>query len=108
MSRHLDAHGQPENHRFNAARRADRTIHEMLGLVKGLIVDGEVTEGEAQFLEHWIKANPESIATWPGDVLSARLTRVFTDGTVTEDERDDLLYFLQKMVGPDHGQHGHA
>jgi NAD-dependent DNA ligase len=25
---------------------------------------------------------------------------------VDDAEREDLLYFLQKMVGPDHGQHG--
>jgi len=78
----------------------------MLGLVKGVILDGEVTATEAQYLAHWINANPDSVASWPGRALADRLIRIFADGRVDNDEREDLLYFLQKMVGHDDGQHG--
>ena len=105
MAAELDAHGQP-NPRFNAARRADRAIHEMLGLVKGVIVDGTVSDSEAQYLAHWINANPEAVEFWPGRALADRLMQIFADGRIDEDEREDLLYFLQQMVGEDHGQHG--
>lgn len=95
----LDVHGQPLNLRWNAARRADRTLDEMLGLVKGVIVDGVVTEGEAQFLAHWINANPEAARIWPGNVLARRLQKIFADRVVDEEERDDLLGLLQSVTG---------
>jgi len=31
----LDDHGQPRNRRFNAKRRLDRSVDELLGLCKG-------------------------------------------------------------------------
>jgi hypothetical protein len=71
----------------------------MLGLVKGVIVDGEVTVGEAQYLAHWINANPEAVLCWPGSALAQRLQRIFADGYVSDDEREDLRHFLEKMVG---------
>jgi NAD-dependent DNA ligase len=73
----------------------------MLGLVKGVIVDGEVTVGEAQYLAHWINANPEAVLSWPGNALAQRLQRIFADGYVSDEEREDLRHFLEKMVGPD-------
>src|SRR5690606_18744619 len=35
-----------------------------------------------------------------------RLTRIFADHRVDDDEREDLLYFLQKLVGNDTAEHG--
>src|SRR5688500_15929067 len=99
----LDAHGQPLNKAFNRARRSDRAVHEMLGIAKGMIIDGVVTGDEAAFLSHWVRANPDCVACWPGDALAARLRRIYADGEVGEDERQDLLYFLQQMAGEDRG-----
>lgn len=80
----------------------------MLGLVKGVIVDGEVTVGEAQYLAHWIDANPEAVLNWPGDALAQRLRRIFADGYVSDEEREDLRHFLEKMVGTDTGANGNV
>lgn len=107
MRTQLDANGQPDP-AINAARRVDRAIHEMLGLVKGVIIDGVVTTGEAQYLASWINSNPESVHSWPGAALADRLNRIFADGQVDEDEREDLLFFMQNLAGPNHGQHGDA
>ncbi len=95
----LDQHNQPLDERWNAARRADRTIHEMLGLVKGIIADGIVSVEETIILNNWIAANPEASQMWPGDVLTDRLRSIFEDGVVTDEERNDLLHFLEQVTG---------
>jgi NAD-dependent DNA ligase len=105
MTAILDDNAQP-NSGFNAKRRLDRAVHEMLGLVKGVIVDGEVTAGEAQYLAHWINANPEAVKSWPGNAMAERLRRIFKDKRVDQAEREDLLYFLQELTGEDHDQKG--
>src|SRR5688572_18505339 len=94
----FDSDGQPPLG-FNAQLRRDRALHEMLGLVKGVIVDGEVTTAEAEFLADWINANPDATASWPGKAMAERLVRIFRDGFVSDEEKEDLLYFLQQLVG---------
>ena len=65
-----DADGQP-NPPFNAWRRNDRAIHELLGLAKGILADGVVMPAEVIELSRWILANAEPDSGWPIDVESA-------------------------------------
>lgn len=46
----LDPDGQALNLAFNRARRTERDVCELLGLAKGLLADGVVTESEATLL----------------------------------------------------------
>jgi NAD-dependent DNA ligase len=97
---HLDFDGQPHPS-YNFQARVDRAMHDMLGMCRMALADGEVTEAEAQLLAEWIAANGEVIETWPGDILYKRLYSIFDDGKVSRDERDDLADLLRKMVGGD-------
>lgn len=95
----LDPHGQPFNVRFNRARRAERDISEFLGLAKGLLADGEVTEGEARLVAEWVLAHPVACEQWPMPQLIARLERAFRDQQVDEAERKELAEVLASIVG---------
>ena len=46
----LDKNGQPINKEFGAARLNDQGIDELIGLCKGILCDGSVVQGEAEFL----------------------------------------------------------
>lgn len=94
-----DSHGQPLNTQFNAARRKDRDIAEMLGLAKGIIADGRVSRGEAVLLRDWSRQHPECVSAWPGNVLHDRFKRIFADGVVTPEEQTDLAELLRDLVG---------
>ena len=92
----------PDSHgRSPGDRGADRGIVEMLGLVRGVILDGSVSVEEAHQLARWVSDNPGIVDSWPGQALAGRLFRIFADGRVDDEEREDLLYFLRKLVGPD-------
>ena len=95
----LDAHGQPLSHDLNRARRIDRDIHEMLGLCKGIIVDGVVSEAEAAALRAFLDRRPEIRSQWPANVIAVRLERVFADGFVDNDERAELTELLTDVTG---------
>ena len=99
MKTTLDSDAQPLNTSLNAHRRSERDISEMLGLVKGILIDGKVTTAEAVLLEKWIEAHPDAIEGWPGNVIAERLHRMFADGKVTKAERSDLLELLTGLVG---------
>ncbi|HAW32731.1 MAG TPA: hypothetical protein DCY03_32270, partial [Planctomycetaceae bacterium] len=64
-----DAHGQPLSRTFNAARLNDRKIDELIGLCKGVLADGEVTQFEVEFLQNWLRNNQEISEHWPANVL---------------------------------------
>lgn len=94
----LDPHGQPYAP-VNAPRRTVRDLSEMLGVVKGVLFDGAVSEQEARALHDWIGAHGDVMREWPGSVLGDRLERIFRDGTITEMERRDLHDLLEDLVG---------
>lgn len=103
MRKPLNSEGQPNNSRFNSLRRADRDIAEMLGLLKGVLADGVVTEAEATLLREWTRAHPDAVSVWPGNVLAARLTSIFLDGVVDKEEQADLADLLAAIVGGNAG-----
>jgi hypothetical protein len=95
----LDADGQPLNLAFNRARRTERDICELLGLAKGLLADGVVTDSEAALLRDWVGRHPDACDVWPISALYQRLHRAFADGVIDEAERLDLAELLESLVG---------
>lgn len=93
----LDGHSQP-NPRINAASREDRALHELLGVCRGILLDGVVTEDEAIGLRSWMDANPEAAYQWPGSVIAGRLNRMFEDLRIDDAERADLRDTLEMLV----------
>jgi len=94
-----NADGQPLARRFNAARRMDRDLSELLGLIRGITADGEVSDVEARALGRWLDDNPDVCHQWPASVLASRLDRIFADGHIDEEERADLLDLLHQTTG---------
>lgn len=99
MNTPLDPHGQPFNVHFNRARRTERDLSEVLGLAKGMLADGVVTDDEAKYLRAWGANHPDALAAWPMQIIFARLQRHFADGHIDEAERADLHALLAALVG---------
>lgn len=96
-----DANGQPTNPRFNTGRLADRSITEMLGIIRGVLIDGDVSVAETEGMRNWLRNNPRAAAAWPASVISDRIQKIFADGHVTEEERRELADLLNKVTGGD-------
>jgi hypothetical protein len=94
----LDSHGQPLVP-FNARRLADRIHSEMLGLIRGLLADGRLTDEEILLFRDWLRATPEAASAWPGRHLADRVMRVLADGIITEEEREDLTALMREVSG---------
>ena len=99
MKNGLDADGQPNNLRFQQARRTERDVSEFLGLAKGVLADGLVAEAEAHLIRAWIAGHPDAVHHWPISALTERLERIYADGRVDEAERRDLAELLAALVG---------
>ena len=83
---------------LSAQRRVEQGLAEMVGLVRGVIADGRVSEEEAQRLSEWARENPEVATRYPANLLSRRLERIFMDGRVDGGERKRLAALLTQLA----------
>lgn len=99
MSRtRLNEHAQPLQP-FNARWLSERVHSEMLGLVRGLLADQQLTDDEILLFRDWLQATPEAAAAWPGKHLAERLLRILVDGIVTDEEKSDLVALMSNFTG---------
>jgi len=94
-----DAHGQPLNRTFNAARLDDRKIDELIGLCKGVLADGEVSQFEVEYLQNWLRNNIEISGHWPANVLYQRIEAMLADNVLDVEEQRELLQTLMDLTG---------
>lgn len=76
----------------------DQAVVGLLGLARGVLADGVVNEAEARALHDWVEWHPEAMGRWPVSILARRLERIFRDGVVDPDERDDLAELLRRIL----------
>ena len=94
----LDPHGQTLAVSFNRARRAERDLCELLGLARGLLADGTVTETEAALLRDWVARHSDAVDHWAVRTIRDRLMTHFEDGVIDDAERADLKTLLDRLV----------
>lgn len=95
----LDKHGQPINRAFNAQRIADRDTDELIGLCRGLMADGIVTQDEVEFLQQWVARTGSVRSQYPGNLIHARLCEYLEDGVLDADEKRELFDFMAQLTG---------
>lgn len=76
-----------------------RSLGALLGIAQGLLSDKHLSDQEVRFLNNWLIANEAIAASWPGDVIHARIKSALADGVITEPERAHLVETLQKLIG---------
>jgi NAD-dependent DNA ligase len=71
----------------------------LIGLIRGILADGEVSESETVALAAWTLKHSEIATDWPVNVVAHRLSRIFADGLVDDRERQDLKVLLTEILG---------
>jgi NAD-dependent DNA ligase len=99
MSRFLDDLGQPIDLTINRDARFHRGVHEMLGMIRGVLADGRICLDECRVMCEWVMANAEFADHWPINVVADRMLRIYADDVVTDEEREDLRLLLQDVIG---------
>jgi NAD-dependent DNA ligase len=95
----LDVDAQPLNLAWNRQRRVDAAIDELIGLIRGIVADDEVSERETIKLAEWTQLHPDVVNDWPANVVVRRINRIFDDGRVDGEEREELKELLLEVIG---------
>lgn len=75
----------------------DRSIHLLEGLLKGIAFDQKINSKEIDELNHWIAQHEAYRRYYPYTVLIPLLASVLADLIITEDEKQDILWFCDKV-----------
>lgn len=86
-------------HVYRRGAVADRQIDELIGIVKGVVADGVVTQGEVTFLLRWMETNRHAANLWPAKALYPRLAALVSKGAMGLQDEGALLELLIKTVG---------
>ncbi|VVE51211.1 DNA ligase [Pandoraea morbifera] len=100
----VDSQGQPLNLAFRSQAVAERKIDELIGIVKGVIADGEISHSEAEFVLKWLDSNRDVATQWPANVLYPRLEQALSDGFLDSSEEGELLRLMLSTVGGNSSQ----
>jgi hypothetical protein len=95
----LDEDSQPYEDRFNRARRAEREISELLGLCKGFLIDGDLSDAEIHALDRWMEDHPDGGEDWIVQQVSRRVRAALADRHISEEERIELRDLLASFTG---------
>lgn len=102
----LDDDGQPVILAFNYQRNLVKSIESLIGLCRGLLADGVLSQEEITYLHTWLNENTEVTSAWPGDVIANRVREIMTDGVITLEEAKDLRDTLTQIIGGAVQEHG--
>src|SRR5205085_6934580 len=84
-------------HQTREAEVNDRDLAtQLLGVCKGILCDGIVSKDEVKGFAHWLQQHPAAAAGYPGAVLTARLTRILSDGRIDDEEREELHQLMRE------------
>ena len=81
------------------ARQLTKSAQVLLGIVTGMVSDGDLNDAKITFLNAWMNDNHEVTQSWPGSVIAGRLREALSDRIITTDERKHLVDTLQGIVG---------
>lgn len=87
--------------RVGGDRINSRQIDEAIGLARGLLADGKLTQDEVEFLQKWLAANLAVSDQPVMRLLYERVNAALADGVVDAEETADLFSTLEQFARRD-------
>jgi NAD-dependent DNA ligase len=87
--------------RFTSRSRLEKSIHSLLGLLKGISVDSNINENEICFLINWLSEHEALEELHPFNEIVPILREAVADGVISEEEREDLLWVCERLCSND-------
>ena len=95
-----DEDGQPQHSSaFNQFNNFSKAQSELTGICLGILADGIVSDDEAVMFRAWLLSRPEAYEAWPFNEVLRRVEKIFEDGIIDDDEREDLKTIMLEITG---------
>lgn len=74
-----------------------KSIDELIGLCRGIMADGRITNKEVFALGKWLE-DAGHLTEWPACEIADCVEKILEDGVVTKEERAELKGLLQRVL----------
>jgi NAD-dependent DNA ligase len=91
-----------------ARHRTNVAMEHLLGMVQGMLADGNLHDMEIRLLSTWLDANDEVVQMWPASVVAQRIRAAIQDGHIDEAERTHLTQTLGDLLANNFAETGSA
>lgn len=92
-----------EYRKFTTKSEFDKALYTLKGLIEGITLDDEINQDEIMELKNWICVNEHLERYKPFDEIIGQIKEILSDGIVTDEEKDDLLWLAYSFA--DHGKY---
>lgn len=89
-------------------KQITKGLNTLMGIVSGIVCDGQLHEAEISFLSVWMEENQNLSTTYPASVIYRRVREVLMDGVITLEEKEYLLKEMTILSGTDYSNTGSA
>jgi NAD-dependent DNA ligase len=83
--------------RFTSRSRLDKSVNSLVGLVEGIVADGQIEEAELDFLRLWLGEHAELRDSHPFNELVPKVEAAVADGVLDEEERQDIVWLCDRL-----------
>jgi NAD-dependent DNA ligase len=89
-------------------RLITRSLNQLMGIVNGVLCDGQLHDSEVHFLSTWLQENEQLKTVYPANIIYRLIREALSDGVLTQDEKDHLLRSLSEISGNEFWKTGAA
>lgn len=83
--------------RFTSRSRLEKSIHSLLGLLKGISADLQINDTEVYFLNTWLSEHEALEVFHPYSEIVPILRGALEDGLISNEEREDLTWVCERL-----------
>ena len=87
-----------EYYKYTGPARFDKAMHTLEGIVRGVSIDGNVSDKELSVLTGWIGAHRDFAHRHPFNEVIPRLHEILADGIIDDEEKADILWLCNKFT----------
>jgi NAD-dependent DNA ligase len=88
--------------KYTIKSRLDKAINTLLGILEGIAADRTVSIQEWNLLGKWAAENQEFADRHPYNELIPRLVEAMSDGVLSEEEHQNMVWLCNKLLSTDY------
>jgi NAD-dependent DNA ligase len=83
--------------KFTGKSRLEKAVFTLVGILEGIAIDGIINQKEIQYLANWVAEQSEDANKHPFDELLPIVANSLILGTLSEEDRQDLIWLCKKF-----------
>lgn len=86
---------------FTSRSRLEKSVNSLLGIIEGILIDGEINPSEISFLNMWLDEHADVRDRHPYTELIPVVQAALADGVLTQEECDDIVWLCERLRSTD-------